>query len=128
MKNSIGEPLDAKGDNAQVVCRDCKVGMRDGECPVCHGYVGRVMGMATSEHDTIQSRVTGRNHEIKFGPMPSTMGTDHTGSTGGLVPKNPFASIAQAKFAHANPEKFGGESGLKEWDSSTDFKKLPKKK
>jgi hypothetical protein len=37
----------------------------------------------------------------------------------------PFKSEAQQRFAHANPEKFGGESKLAEWDRSTDFKNLP---
>jgi hypothetical protein len=40
----------------------------------------------------------------------------------------PFKSASQQRFAHANPEKFGGEKGLKEWDKSTDFKSLPEKK
>jgi len=40
----------------------------------------------------------------------------------------PFGSKAQQRFAHANPEKFGGERGLKEWDQSTDFKSLPERK
>lgn len=31
----------------------------------------------------------------------------------------PFVSQKQRAFAHANPEKFGGEEGLKEWDSDT---------
>jgi len=40
----------------------------------------------------------------------------------------PFASKSQQRFAHANPKKFGGASGLKEWDSATDFTHLPEKK
>ena len=68
-----------------------------------------------SEHDTIRSRTTGRKTEIAMPPQG-----------GGLVPKNPFASELQAKFAHANPEKFGGKAGLEEWDKSTNFKNLPK--
>jgi hypothetical protein len=52
---------------------------------------------------------------------------DEVGAKGGLVPKNPFASLAESKFAHANPEKFGGEKGLDEWDKSTDFSKIPNK-
>lgn len=40
----------------------------------------------------------------------------------------PFVSKKQQKFAHANPEKFGGEEGLKEWDSATDFSSLPERK
>ena len=40
----------------------------------------------------------------------------------------PFASKAQQRFLHANPEKVGGEKKLAEWDKSTDFSKLPEKK
>jgi hypothetical protein len=40
----------------------------------------------------------------------------------------PFASKAQQRFLHANPEKVGGEKKLAEWDSSTNFKTLPEKK
>jgi hypothetical protein len=39
-----------------------------------------------------------------------------------------FESKAQAAFAHANPEKFGGEKALEEWDAATDFKHLPERK
>ena len=38
----------------------------------------------------------------------------------------PFASKAQAAFLHAHPEKVGGESVLKEWDSATHWSHLPK--
>jgi hypothetical protein len=31
----------------------------------------------------------------------------------------PLTSQKQRAFAHANPEKFGGEKGLKEWESDT---------
>lgn len=31
----------------------------------------------------------------------------------------PFVSKKQRAFAHANPDKFGGEEGLAEWDSDT---------
>jgi hypothetical protein len=69
------------------------------------------------EHDKIVSRTTGKSIEISLGP-----------NGGGLVPANPFASLIQSRFAHANPEKFGGTKGLKEWDKATDYKALPKKK
>lgn len=39
----------------------------------------------------------------------------------------PFESKAQQKYAYANPEKFGGKAGLKEWSAATDFSKLPEK-
>jgi hypothetical protein len=40
----------------------------------------------------------------------------------------PFVSKAEQRFAHANPEKFGGKKGLAEWDAATDFKTLPERK
>jgi predicted GNAT family acetyltransferase len=33
--------------------------------------------------------------------------------------KKPFKSKKQRRFAHANPEKFGGKKGIKEWESKT---------
>jgi len=33
--------------------------------------------------------------------------------------KKPFKSKKQRRFAHANPEKFGGKKGVKEWESKT---------
>lgn len=63
----------------------------------------------------VTSRTTGKRVEIGFGPQGS-----------GLVPKNPFASLAQAGYMHSHPEILG-ESALKEWDSATKGKKLPKR-
>lgn len=40
----------------------------------------------------------------------------------------PFKSKAQQRFLEANPGKVGGKSALKEWESATDFSKLPEKK
>ncbi|PWT75516.1 MAG: hypothetical protein C5B59_08540 [Bacteroidetes bacterium] len=68
----------------------------------------------TSEHETIMSRTTGRKHEIQFGPVG-----------GGLVPANPFASLAQAGYMHAHPEVLGKKK-LAEFDAATKGKKLPK--
>lgn len=62
----------------------------------------------------VTSRTTGKRVEIGFGPQGS-----------GLVPKNPFASLAQAGYMHSHPEILG-KSALKEWDSATRGKKLPK--
>jgi hypothetical protein len=62
--------------------------------------------------------------EIGTGIHP---GTQKDGEFGGLVPPNPFASLAESRFAHANPSKFGGKAGLKEWDKSTDYSKIPKR-
>jgi hypothetical protein len=74
----------------------------------------QLQGMATKEHDTIVSRTTGRTHEIQLGPQG-----------GGKVPKNPFASLAQAGYMHSHPEILG-KAGLKEWDAATKGKHLPK--
>jgi hypothetical protein len=69
----------------------------------------------TKEHDKITSKTTGKSIEISLGP-----------NANGLVPANPFASLAQEGFLHAHPEKLG-KSGLAEWDAATKGKKLPKK-
>lgn len=66
------------------------------------------------EHDKIISRTTGREHEISMG-----MHGD------GLVPANPFASLAQAGYMHTHPEILG-KKGLAEWDASTKGRHLPK--
>lgn len=69
----------------------------------------------TTEHQKLRSRTTGYDYEIMFGPQPDN-----------FVPKNPFASLAQARYMHVHPEILG--SKIKEWDKSTNFKKIPKKK
>lgn len=61
----------------------------------------------------VTSRTTGKSVEVTFGPQG-----------GNLVPKNPFASLAQEGFLHAHPEKLG-KKGLAEWDAATKGKKLP---
>jgi hypothetical protein len=66
------------------------------------------------EHDKVKSRLGGKDREISMGPQG-----------GGLVPKNPFASIAQAGYMHSHPEVLG-KTALDEWDASTKGKKLPK--
>jgi hypothetical protein len=65
------------------------------------------------EHDRVQSRLGGKSKEISMGPHG-----------GGLVPANPFASLAQEGYLHAHPEKLG-KAGLEEWDEATKGKKLP---
>jgi hypothetical protein len=40
--------------------------------------------------------------------------------------EKPFKSKSQRKFAYANPEKFGGKEGVKEWESKTP-KNIPEK-
>ena len=67
----------------------------------------------TKEHQTIVSRITGKEHEISFGPL-----------CGGLVPANPFASLAQAGYLHSHPEKLGAKK-LAEFDAASKGKKLP---
>lgn len=67
------------------------------------------------EHDKVKSRLGGKEREISMGVHG-----------GGLVPANPFASIAQAGYMHAHPEILGKDA-LEEWDSATKGKKLPKR-
>lgn len=66
------------------------------------------------EHDKIRSRTTGKLVEIGMGP------------NSGMVPANPFASLAQAGYLHAHPEKLGAKK-LAEFDAATTGKKLPHK-
>lgn len=74
-------------------------------------------GQGIKEHGLkIKSRTTGRVVDVGFGPQG-----------GGLVPKNPFASLAQEGYLHAHPEKLGAKK-LAEFDAATKGKKLPKKK
>lgn len=67
-----------------------------------------------NEHDKIQSRTTGRMMEIGVPPVG-----------GGLVPTNPFSSLAQAGYLHSHPDILG-KTALDEWDESTKGKHLPK--
>ena len=67
------------------------------------------------EHDQIRSRTTGRKIEIDMGM-----------NGGGLVSKNPFASLAQAAYMHTHPSILG-KAGLKEWDAASKGRKIPKK-
>jgi hypothetical protein len=66
------------------------------------------------EHDMVQSRLGMKPREISMGVHG-----------GGLVPANPFASLAQEGYLHAHPEKLG-KKGLAEWDAETKGKSLPK--
>lgn len=75
----------------------------------------------TSEHQTVRSRLTGQEHEIKFGPMPAAPDP----SKGGEVPANPFMSLAQSHYMYAHPGILGKKS-LKEWSDKTDYKNIPK--
>lgn len=72
-------------------------------------------GQGIKEHGLkITSRTTGRVVDVGFGPIG-----------GGLVPKNPFASLAQEGYLHAHPEKLGAKK-LAEFDAATKGKTLPK--
>lgn len=64
----------------------------------------------------VTSRITGRVVDVGFGPIG-----------GGLVPKNPFASLAQEGYLHSHPEKLGAKK-LTELNAATKGKKLPKRK
>ena len=87
------------------MCKQC------GKKPCqCAPYPNKKM----SEHDTVTSRTTGRKVEIGMG-----MNGD------GLVPANPFASLAQAGYMHSHPNILGAK-GLKEWDAASKGRKLPK--
>ncbi len=73
-------------------------------------------GEGIKEHGLkITSRTTGRVVDVGFGPIG-----------GGLVPKNPFVSIAQAGYLHSHPDILGKEK-LSEFDAATKGKHLPKK-
>lgn len=73
-------------------------------------------GQGILEHGQhVTSRTNGKSVEVTFGPQG-----------GGLVPANPFASLAQAGYMHSHPEVLG-KTALDEWDSATKGKKLPKR-
>ena len=65
------------------------------------------------------NRVGGNTHS-----RPSS----HNGNSSSLrqIPI-PFKSKAQQGFLEAHPEKVGGRTKLKEWESATNFKTLPAK-
>jgi hypothetical protein len=73
-----------------------------------------------SEHQTVKSRLTGKDIEIGFGPLPAASNP----SLGGLVPENPFKSAAQRGYLHSHPEVLG-PTALKEWDQASKGLKLP---
>ena len=73
-------------------------------------------GEGIKEHGLhITSRTTGRKVEVTFGPQG-----------GGLVPANPFASLAQEGYLHAHPTILGKEK-LSEFDAATKGKSLPQR-
>jgi hypothetical protein len=80
-------------------------------------------GMDTPEHTKIVSRTRGVELEIAVGPHGTSQ---KEGDFGGLVSKNPFASIAQAGYMHANPGILG-KKGLAEWDAASKGREIPKR-
>ena len=78
-----------------------------------------LQGMHNGEHEKIVSRT--RGIEVEIGVGPHGRGPN---SYGGLVSANPFASLAQAKYMHANPEVLGKKS-LGEWDAASRGRKIP---
>jgi hypothetical protein len=104
-------------NNSCLECVECKgaISKDTGRCSKCDGHDTREKIEYMSEHDTRRSRLDNKEYEINMPPAS------------GKVPKNPFASMAQAGFLHAHPEKVGGAKKLKEWDAATNFSKLPKK-
>lgn len=100
----------------KIAGREYDAGVNDyvTETPNASKY-GQKTQDTTKEHQTIVSRTNGRKYEISFGPLP-----------GGLVPSNPFASLAQAGFMHEHPEKMGAKK-LSEFDKATKGMKLPKR-
>ena len=88
----------------------------------CNGHQHVEPMKQNSEHQTVQSKLTGKHIEIGFGPLPANADPSH----GGLIPQNPFASSSQQRYMYAHPDILG-QKGLKEWSTHTDFKNLPKK-
>jgi len=76
----------------------------------------------TSEHQTVRSRLTGKNVEISFLPLPAAADP----SKGGQVPANPFVSLKQEGYMHMHPEVLG-KTALAEWDRETKGHHLPEK-
>jgi hypothetical protein len=81
----------------------------------------QLKGMSNGEHEKIYSRTLCRDVEIGIGPLPA--GPD---GHGGLVGKNPFASLAQAAYLHVHPEKLGAAK-LAEFDKASKGRKIPYK-
>ena len=74
----------------------------------------------TSEHQTVKSRLDGKDHEIMFGPLPANADP----SKGGLVPSNPFASGAQRAYLNMHPDILG-KKALHEWNEASKGQHVP---
>lgn len=96
-------------------CNKFQEGTQMNEFPKTATYAQVRANEPMSEHDTVRSRTTGQTVEIDMG-MPGD----------GRVPKNPFASIAQQGYMHANPDVLGPKK-LAEFDRASKGLKLPKK-
>jgi len=81
----------------------------------------QLQSLDTPEHTEIVSRTLGKKVEIGIGPLP--VGPS---GIGGLVGKNPFASLAQAAYLHVHPEKLG-TAKLAEFDKASKGRKIPYK-
>lgn len=82
-----------------------------------------LQGLNTPEHSKIVSRTRGVGMEIGVGPHGASQ---KEGDFGGLVSNNPFASLAQAGYLHAHPEKLGAKK-LAEFDAASKGRKIPYK-
>ena len=101
---------------AQMVKRDSKTPQENPQGYTCFGSgVKTEPQKYVKEHQMVPSRLGNRAREVSFGP-----------TFDGLVPANPFASLAQEGYMHSHPEILGAKA-LKEWDKSTEGKKLPRK-
>jgi hypothetical protein len=83
----------------------------------------QLQSLDTPEHTKVYSRTLARDVEIGVGIHGTSPDAD---ARGGLCPKNPFVSQAQAGWAHTHPDQFGRKN-LKEWDAATKGKHLPKR-
>lgn len=82
------------------------------------------------EHDTVRDIEESAQHEAR--ETPAEEQAEHAGEVSmgpvgdGMVPANPFASLAQEGYLHAHPEKLGAKK-LAEFDRETKGMKLPNK-
>jgi hypothetical protein len=78
-----------------------------------------------SEHDKVQSKLTGKMVEIEFGPLPAAPDP----SRGGEMAYNPFRSKAQQRFMFAAEARGELKKGTAEkWAHETpSIKSLPNK-
>ena len=100
-------------------------------CKECYSHASGA-GLETrpqdmnSEHQTVKSRLTGKDHEIMFGPLPAHSDP----SMGGNMARNPFASKAQMRKFFAMESRGDLPKGTAEnWAHETrNIKHLPEHK